>query len=288
MANGRAPARQPYLDGGYRIGAMQPASPIPVAVLGASGRMGRAILRLLADDAALVPVAAVDVAAGEASVPFFPTLADALAATSPALVIDFSAPSSVASTVEALAPTSVRWVLGTTGLDEAAMAAVCTLAATRPVLQASNMSLGVTLLSALVERAATVLRGRGYDCEITERHHRLKKDAPSGTALTLGEAAARGFGLDLAASRRDGRSGLVGARPAGEIGFHAIRGGDILGDHAVLFAADGEMLELSHRLTSRDTLARGALFAARWLAGVAAPGLYSMADALDLDGRRRP
>jgi 4-hydroxy-tetrahydrodipicolinate reductase len=266
---------------------MQTVSPIPVAVLGASGRMGRAILRLLADDAALSPVAAVDVAGGEASVPFFPTLADALAATSPAVVIDFSAPSSVASTVEALAPTSVRWVLGTTGLDEASMAAVRTLAASRPVLQATNMSLGVTLLAALVERAATALRGRGYDCEITERHHRLKKDAPSGTALTLGEAAARGLGLDLAASRRDGRSGLVGARSADEIGFHAVRGGDILGDHTVLFAAEGEMLELSHRLTSRDTLARGALVAARWLAGVGSPGLYAMADALGLGNAGR-
>lgn len=265
---------------------MHSSSSIPVTVLGASGRMGRAILRLLADDPVLSPVAAVDVVGSDSSVPFFPTLADALAATSPAVVIDFSSPSSVASTVEALSPTSVRWVLGTTGLDDAAMAAVRALAATRPVLQATNMSLGVTLLAALVERAAAALRGRGYDCEITERHHRLKKDAPSGTALTLGEAAARGLGLDLATSRRDGRSGLVGARGADEIGFHAVRGGDILGDHAVLFAAEGEMLELSHRLTSRDTLARGALVAAKWLAGVSAPGLYAMADALGLGAGR--
>jgi len=264
---------------------MQTKATIPVAVLGASGRMGRAILRLLADDAALRAVAAVDVVGSETAVPFFSSLSDALAATSPAVVIDFSAPSSVPATAAALEAASVRWVLGTTGLDTAADKLVAATAATRPVLRASNMSLGVNLLAALVERAAKALRGRGYDCEIVERHHHHKKDAPSGTALTLGEAAARGLGLDLATARRDGRSGMVGAREAGEIGFHAVRGGDILGDHTVMFAAEGEILELSHRLTSRDTLARGAIAAARWLAGVSAPGLYSMADALGLDER---
>ena len=150
-----------------------------------------------------------------------------------------------------------------------------------PVVLSANMSVGVNLLHALVAQAARVLRGRGYDCEIVERHHRRKKDAPSGTALYLGEAAAQGFGWNLADVAVDGRSGLPGERPEKQIGFHAVRGGDLVGDHTVLFAADGECLELSHRATSRDTLAIGALRAAAWLPG-RAPGLYGMRDVLGL------
>ena len=144
------------------------------------------------------------------------------------------------------------------------------------------MSVGVNLLFALVGQAARALQGRGYDCEIIERHHRRKKDAPSGTALYLGEAAAHGFGWNLQDVAVDGRSGLPGERPAREIGFHAVRGGDIVGDHTVLFAADGECIELSHRATSRDTLAIGALRAAAWLPG-RAPALYGMGDVLGLN-----
>ena len=126
------------------------------------------------------------------------------------------------------------------------------------------------------------MKGRGYDCEIIERHHRRKKDAPSGTALFLGEAAAKGFGWSLKDVAVDGRSGLAGERPEKQIGFHAVRGGDIVGDHTVLFAADGECVEISHRATSRDTLALGALRAAAWLPGHA-PRLYGMGDVLGLN-----
>ncbi len=207
-------------------------------------------------------------------------LAAALAAR-PDVAVDFSSPAAAAATAAQVAAAGVPWVLGTTGLDAAAQAAIAQTAQTIPVVLSANMSLGVNLLYALVEQAARALRGRGYDCEIIERHHRRKKDAPSGTALYLGEAAAQGFGWDLKDVAIDGRTGIPGERPEKEIGFHAVRGGDVVGDHVVLFAADGECLELSHRATSRDTLARGALRAAAWLPG-RAPGLYGMRDVLGL------
>ena len=141
------------------------------------------------------------------------------------------------------------------------------------------MSMGVNLLFSLVQKAAEALKDKGYDVEIIERHHRRKKDSPSGTALGLGEAAAAGFGWDLKKVAVHGRDGLVGERPAEQIGFHAVRGGDIIGDHTVLFAADGECVELSHRATSRDTFAIGALRAAAWAASQKA-GLYTMRDVL--------
>ena len=142
------------------------------------------------------------------------------------------------------------------------------------------MSVGVNVLEALVRRASAAL-GTAFDVEVVEMHHRHKKDAPSGTALSLARAAAEGRGQDLAAVRRDGRSGIVGERPVGEIALHALRGGDVVGDHDVVFACDGEMLRLSHRATSRDCLSRGALRAAAWLASRPA-GVYSMADTLGL------
>ena len=146
------------------------------------------------------------------------------------------------------------------------------------------MSLGVNLLFALVKEAAAALKGRGYDIEIIERHHRRKKDSPSGTALGLGQAAAAGSGWDLQKVAVHGRDGLVGERPAEQIGFHAVRGGDFVGDHTVLFAAEGESIELSHRATSRDTFALGALRAAHWLAGKPAK-LYTMQDVLGLNSK---
>ena len=271
-------------------------APRKVLLLGAAGRMGQAIVRILdsgevpglalaaAIDRADSPLAGRDVgsAAGARAlgIPVAGDLQAALA-TRPDVAIDFSFHAASAAAAPALAAAGVPWVVGTTGLDDAEKAAIARAAEKIPVVLASNMSLGVNLLFALVEQAARALRGRGYDCEIVERHHRRKKDAPSGTALFLGEAAARGFGWDLKDVAVDGRSGLPGERPAKEIGFHAVRGGDIVGDHTVLFAADGECLELSHRATSRDTLARGALRAAVWLPG-RAPALYGMGDVLGL------
>ena len=259
-----------------------------VLIVGAGGRMGLAMARLIAQRAVpgLELVAAVDragapllgqdagVAAG------VPDLAAALAAR-PDVAVDFSSPAATAATAAQVAAAGVPWVVGTTGLGDTEKAAIAQAARKIPVVLSANMSLGVNLLYALVAQAARALAGLRYDCEIVERHHRRKKDAPSGTALYLGEAAAQGFGWNLKDVAVDGRSGIPGERPEKEIGFHAVRGGDVVGDHAVLFAADGECLELSHRATSRDTLALGALRAAAWLPG-RAPALYGMRDVLGL------
>ena len=268
-----------------------------VLLMGAAGRMGQALTRLLA--AGTVPglelAAAVDRAdspllgqdAGSAAgaralgVRISSDLGAALAAR-PDVAIDFSFHAASAAAAPMMAAAGVPWVVGTTGLDDAERAAIAQAAKKTPVILAANMSLGVNLLFALVAQAARALKGRGYDCEIIERHHRRKKDAPSGTALFLGEAAAAGFGWNLQETAIDGRSGLPGERPEKQIGFHAIRGGDIVGDHIVLFAADGECVELSHRATSRDTLAIGALRAAAWLPG-RPPALYGMRDVLGLN-----
>ena len=267
-----------------------------VLIVGAGGRMGLAMARLIAQRAVpgLELVAAVDragapllgqdagVAAGVPAlgVVLGADLAAALAAR-PDVAVDFSSPSATAATAAQVAAAGVPWVVGTTGLGAAEQAAVAQAARKIPVVLSANMSLGVNLLYALVAQAARTLAGLRYDCEIIERHHRRKKDAPSGTALYLGEAAAQGFGWNLKDVAVDGRTGIPGERPEKEIGFHAVRGGDIVGDHTVLFAADGECIELSHRATSRDTLALGALRAAAWLPG-RAPALYGMRDVLGL------
>ena len=267
-----------------------------VLIVGAGGRMGLAMARLIAQRAVpgLELVAAVDRAGAPllgqdagvaAGVPALGVVlgtdhAAALAAR-PDVAVDFSSPSAAAATAAQVAAAGVPWVVGTTGLGAAEQAAVAQAARKIPVVLSANMSLGVNLLYALVAQAARTLAGLRYDCEIVERHHRRKKDAPSGTALYLGEAAAQGFGWNLKDVAVDGRTGIPGERPEKEIGFHAVRGGDVVGDHAVLFAADGECLELSHRATSRDTLALGALRAAVWLPG-RAPALYGMRDVLGL------
>ena len=272
------------------------AAPRKVLIVGAGGRMGLAMARLIAQRAVpgLELVAAVDragaplvgqdagVAAGVPAlgVVIGADLAAGLAAR-PDVAVDFSSPSATAATAAQVAAAGVPWVVGTTGLGAAEQAAVAQAARKIPVVLSANMSLGVNLLYALVAQAARALAGLRYDCEIIERHHRRKKDAPSGTALYLGEAAAQGFGWNLKDVAVDGRTGIPGERPEKEIGFHAVRGGDIVGDHTVLFAADGECIELSHRATSRDTLALGALRAAAWLPG-RAPALYNMRDVLGL------
>lgn len=267
-----------------------------VLIVGAGGRMGLAMARLIAQRAVpgLELVAAVDragapllgqdagVAAGVPAlgVVLGADLAAGLAAR-PDVAVDFSSPSATAATAAQVAAAGVPWVVGTTGLGAAEQAAVAQAARKIPVVLSANMSLGVNLLYALVAQAARTLAGLRYDCEIIERHHRRKKDAPSGTALYLGEAAAQGFGWNLKDVAVDGRTGIPGERPEKEIGFHAVRGGDVVGDHVVLFAADGECIELSHRATSRDTLALGALRAAAWIPG-RAPALYGMRDVLGL------
>ncbi len=266
-----------------------------VIIQGAAGRMGKTLIRCIQEKkvAGLQLVGAVDLwdvpgigqdaglnsgtsAAGV-------TLTTDLAAIAPNadVIVDFTSHFGTAGNAERIAQWGTAWVIGTTGLSDAELAEVNQAAKHVPVVMAGNMSLGINLLCNLVEEAAKALHAKGYDIEVIERHHNQKADAPSGTALMLGQAAADGAGLNLKESQVDGRTGHPGARKKNEIGFHAVRGGDIVGDHTVLMAGTGEMIELSHRATSRDTFAVGALSAAAW-AVQQKPGLYNMKNVLGL------
>ncbi len=195
-------------------------------------------------------------------------------------VIDFTTPAACRRHAELAAQAEIVYVVGTTGLAEADQAAIDQAAIQTVVIQAANMSLGVNLLQAVTEQVARALDA-DYDIEIVEMHHRHKVDAPSGTALMLGEAAAEGRGValnDVACRARDGQ---VGARPRGEIGFATLRGGDVAGEHSVIFAAEGERLVLTHKASSREVFAQGAVKAALWGRGKPS-GLYSMRDVLGI------
>ena len=192
------------------------------------------------------------------------------------LIIDFSAPAALQASLDRAVGAGVPILIGTTGLDDLADERIAAASKQIPVLRATNTSLGVALLAELVERAARVL-GPNWDIEISETHHRMKADAPSGTALALGEAAARGRGGEMKAER--GRDGTGLKRAGGSIGFASLRGGTVAGDHDVMFLGPDERLILSHRAESRMIFARGALAAARFLAGKPA-GLYSMQDVI--------
>lgn len=269
-----------------------------VVIIGAAGRMGRTLVRLLQTKTVpgLQLAGAVDIwdcpergqdaglLAGVGAMGV--NLTSDLAEVAPAcdVAIDFSSHQGASGNAARLAAWGKPLVIGATGLTAEEQLLVATAAQKIPVVFSPNMSLGVNLLFALVKAAAAALKGQGYDIEIIERHHRRKKDSPSGTALGLGEAAAAGCGWNLKQVAIHGREGMVGERPAEQIGFHAVRGGDFVGDHTVVFAADGECIELSHRATSRDTFALGALRAALWLAGKPA-GLYTMQDVLGLAQR---
>jgi len=241
---------------------------VAIGIFGARGRMGRAVA--LAAEAAGARVAGGTDAGGDPG---------PLARMSDVLV-DFSAPSALDAHLDAARAAGTPILIGTTGLSPAHHAAVDAAAADIAVLQTGNTSLGVTLLGLLVREAAARL-GPEWDIEIVEMHHRHKKDAPSGTAALLGEAAAAGRGATLAEVRVDGRAGLVGERAEGTIGFASLRGGSVIGDHSVVFAADGERIELNHRADDRVVFANGAVRAAQWLAG-RAPGRYRMGDVLGL------
>ncbi|GBD43356.1 4-hydroxy-tetrahydrodipicolinate reductase [bacterium HR40] len=194
------------------------------------------------------------------------------------VVVEFSTPAATLEHAELCARIGCAHVIGTTGLDSAAEARLRELARHIPILWAPNMSQGVNLLLALVERVARTLDA-GFDIEIVEMHHRHKVDAPSGTALALGRAAARGRGIDFATQAVLTRAGEIGPRPEGAIGFAVLRGGDVVGDHTVIFAGPGERIELAHRASDRAIYARGAMRAARWIARQP-PGFYGMADVL--------
>ncbi|SFG85794.1 dihydrodipicolinate reductase [Palleronia marisminoris] len=195
-------------------------------------------------------------------------------------VVDFTAPAATVALSRACAEAGVAHVIGTTGLSDEDIAAIDEAGRKIAIVRAGNMSLGVNLLTSLVERVAASL-GLDYDIEIFEAHHRHKVDAPSGTALMLGEAAARGRGVDLADVADRARDGMTGEREPGAIGFHAIRGGSIIGEHDVVFAGPGETLTLSHVANDRALFAKGAIRAALWTEG-REPGHYDMVDVLGL------
>ncbi len=239
-----------------------------IGIYGSAGRMGRAIAQVAAEERVAL---AGGVDAGDDPLPLAQA-ADAL--------VDFSTAGAVEAHLAAAIEAGTPIVIGTTGLTARHHAAIGAASEHVAVLQTGNTSLGVTLLELLVRDAAARL-GPEWDIEIVETHHRHKVDAPSGTALLLGEAAAAGRSTTLAESRVDGRAGLVGARTEGTIGFASIRGGSVIGDHDVIFASEGERIELMHRADDRVIFARGAVKAALWLAGKA-PGRYRMADVLGL------
>ena len=193
---------------------------------------------------------------------------------------DFSAPDALDQNLESARAANRPILIGTTGLSATHQALIDSASAEIAVLQAANTSLGVNLLAHLVREAAARL-GDDWDIEIAEMHHRMKADAPSGTALMLGRAAADGRGVDLDRVSDRARDGITGPRTAGHIGFAALRGGTVAGEHQVIFASEGERIELGHRAESRAIFAHGALAAARWLAGKPA-GRYTMADVLGL------
>ena len=250
-----------------------------LAILGGAGRMGQMLLACAKEQGAEV-VAVTEAPGsphiGQTAAPGlvyredWPAEADT--------VIDFTFHACVIPNLRAAVANRQAYVLGTTGLTPEERAAVDGAAASIPLCFAPNFSLGVNLLLELVRRAASVLDD-GYDAEIVEMHHRHKKDAPSGTALGLANALAAGRGAALDAVVVYGRHGIVGERPRGEIGIHALRGGSVVGDHTVIFAADEERVEITHKASSRAAFAKGAIKAAQWLQG-RAPGLYDMRDVL--------
>jgi 4-hydroxy-tetrahydrodipicolinate reductase len=256
---------------------------LKIAIAGALGRMGRAVAALAGTDPAVEVVARFDRpdSAGEGLVDRDAALAAAQ------VVIDFTRPAASADLAAAAAAAGrggPALVIGSTGWEEPQLAALEAAAARVAIVRAGNFSLGVNILIGLVEQAARLLPPEAYDVEVFEAHHRRKVDAPSGTALMLGEAAAEGRGVDLGEVMRRARDGITGERPVGEIGFSVMRAGGIVGEHAVVFASEEEILTLSHSGRDRALFARGALAAARWAAG-RPPGLYDMRDVLGFSGR---
>lgn len=252
-----------------------------IGILGANGRMGRAIAAACRD-AGIAVAGGVDRPAADGGPDpghSFESDATALARISDVLV-DFSAPDALAAHLDAARAAGVAIVVGTTGLSPADHDTIDAAARDIAVLQAANTSLGVNLLAGLVREAAARL-GPDWDIEVLEMHHRHKLDAPSGTALLLGQAAAEGRGGTLEGLSRYARLGETGRREAGTIGYASLRGGSVAGDHLVVFAGEGERIELGHRAEDRAIFARGAVQAALWLAGKPA-GRYAMADVLGL------
>jgi 4-hydroxy-tetrahydrodipicolinate reductase len=243
--------------------------PLELLINGARGRMGQTLLACATGDPELHVFAAIDVG-------------DDLASAVPGAdaIIDFSHHSTVELVLARCVEHRKTLVVGTTGHTDAQVAAIKHAAAHIPIVFAPNYSVGVNTLFWLTRKATEIL-GPGFDLEVVEMHHRLKKDAPSGTAKRLVEILAEVRELNYNKDARHGRHGIVGERTDAEIGVHALRGGDVVGDHTVIYAAQGERVELTHKASSRETFARGALRAALWAHGQPA-GLYDMQDVLGL------
>jgi 4-hydroxy-tetrahydrodipicolinate reductase len=263
-----------------------------IVVTGASGRMGQMLIRMItaSDKARLVgcvertghPWVGRDVgeAMGGAALGVAVTDDPLEAFARAQAVIDFTSPAATVEFAALAAQARAVHVIGTTGLEAAHLAKIDAAAHHAVIVRAGNMSLGVNLLVRLTQKIAAAL-DEDWDVEIVEAHHRMKVDAPSGTALMLGQAAAEGRGVALETAMESGRHGITGARRRGSIGFAAVRGGDIVGEHDVIFAADGERVILRHVATDRAIFARGALRAALWGQGQK-PGQYDMMDVLGL------
>ena len=251
-----------------------------VAIAGAGGRMGRTLIEAVLADRSLTLAAAFDMPGSPAigtQIGGVKVLGDAEAALRAAdVLVDFTRPEGTLAHLRH----ARAMVIGTTGFSEAHVAAIRERARAIPIVMAANFAVGVNAVYKLAQTAAQIL-GEGYDVEIIEAHHRHKVDAPSGTALKLGEVVAKAMDRKLPEVAAHGREGVTGERPAKQIGFHAIRGGDIVGEHTVLFAGLGERVEVTVRSQSRMTYEAGALRAAKFLQG-RAPGLYDMADVLGL------
>lgn len=263
-----------------------------IVITGVSGRMGRMLAGMVVESDAMHLAGALERAGHDWVGRDLGTLTGAAASgvivgddaeramAGAQAVVDFTLPAASVAFAECAARAGCAHVIGTTGLSVADVAAIDRAAKRVAIIRAGNMSLGVNLLTQLVKQVAAAL-DRNFDIEVVEAHHRHKVDAPSGTALMLGQAAAEGRGVALEDVADRGRDGITGPRTPGDIGFSAIRGGDIIGSHDVMFAAPGEQIVLSHRATDRSLFARGALKAALWAQG-RAPGHYDMLDVLGL------
>ena len=267
---------------------------VKVVVTGAAGRMGTQIARLVRATEGMAISGAVErpgVAVGQdvgvlaGLGPIGVVVVDDLAKALPGadVVVDFTSHEASARHAEVCAERGVPLVVGSTGFAPETKARVAAAARKIPIVLSPNMSVGVNVLFELVRQAGKVL-GDAYDVEIVELHHKKKRDAPSGTALRLGEVAAEALGRDPKDTFAFARHGIIGERPPWQIGLQTVRGGDVVGEHTVYFFGDGERLELTHRATSRDQFARGAVRAARWIVGRPA-GLHDMAAVLGLGGR---
>ena len=256
-----------------------------IVIIGAAGRMGRTIRRLAEEEGNFIIAGLVDreeslASLQEGAIPVGRSLG---AQAAGAVAIDFTAPEASMATAAMAAEMSVPLVIGTTGFSEAQKAELLALAQKTPLFWSANMSVGINVLMRFLPELARAL-GPAYDMEMVEIHHGRKKDAPSGTALALGEKLAESRGWELSEVRCSARDGIIGARPQKEIGIQAVRGGDVVGVHTVYFLGPGERIEVTHQAHSRENFAGGALRAARWLCGRKPGRLYSMEDTFDLPG----